>query len=434
MMKNFIVCFVILIALPAHSQNFKQQFVSDDITNFWMAYENIQTTTDSTLQYQYINELYINKATDGLKALMHVRNYTAQDFVENIMAYPNFWKSLKPSTLHIQKQFDNIEADILKLKTLYPDLKPSTIYFSIGDFRTGGTAYEDRVLIGSELSLADDSVIVSELPERLQNYFKTYKPNENLALTCTHEYIHTQQKELINNLLSKCLYEGIAEFVSCKATEKPSSSPAIEFGKAHQNEVVEQFVKDLFIMSNDSDWLWGENTNHLKERDLGYHIGYEIAERYYHLSNDKKKAIKDLIELDYTDEKAVEAIIDVTEFLPKTLNELYEDYELERPKVTAIQPFKNGSKKVKPGITKITITFSEPLNGYNTGIDFGPLGKDCFPKLRPNRVWSEDYKSITIEAELQPNKTYQFVIDNTFRKENGIRLKPYLIEFSTKKK
>lgn len=432
MMKNLIVCLVILITKTTYSQDFKQEFVSDDIANFWMAYESIQTTNDSTLQYQYINEIYINKGTDGLKALMLVRNYTAKDFVESIKAYPNFWKSLKPMTFHIQKQFDDIETDISKLKTLYPDLKPSKIYFAMGGFRTGGTAYKDMVLIGSELSLADESVIITELPERSQLYFKTYKPTENLALTCTHEYIHTQQKELIHNLLSKCLYEGIAEFVSCKATEKPSSSPAIALGKPHQDKVVEQFVKDLFLMSNDSDWLWGENTNHLKERDLGYYMGYEIAERYYNLSIDKKKAIKNLIELDYTDEKAVENIVDATKLLPKSLNELYEDYDQQRPTVVAIYPFKNGSKKVKPGTTKITITFSEPLNGYNTGIDFGPLGKDYFPKLSPNRVWSEDYKSITIEADLQPNTTYQFVIDNTFRKENEVRLKPYLIEFTTK--
>jgi len=91
-------------------------------------------------------------------------------------------------------------------------------------------------------------------------------------------------------------------------------------------------------------------------------------------------------------------------------------------------------KKVKQGKTQITITFSQPLNGRNSGIDFGPLGADYFPKLSPNRVWSEDKKSITLEADLEPNKHYQFVVDMTFRNNEGIRIKPYLVEFTTKNK
>ncbi|HEY1039581.1 MAG TPA: hypothetical protein VGF30_09270, partial [Bacteroidia bacterium] len=78
-----------------------------------------------------------------------------------------------------------------------------------------------------------------------------------------------------------------------------------------------------------------------------------------------------------------------------------------------------------------TITFSEALNGFNSGIDFGPMGESACPKVSPERVWSTDKKSWTFEADLKPGKTYQILIPNTFRKENGINLKPYLIEFKT---
>lgn len=97
----------------------------------------------------------------------------------------------------------------------------------------------------------------------------------------------------------------------------------------------------------------------------------------------------------------------------------------------AIAPFENGSQLVKPGLTKITVTFSDSLNGHNTGIDFGPMGEDHCPKINANRSWSADAKSWTFEADLKPNKKYQVLISNNFRRNNGTRLKPYLIEFKT---
>lgn len=409
----------------------KQRFSTADIGNFWNAYDKITTTTDSVQQYHFLKELYLDKASPGLKALIDVRGYTEKEFIDAIKAWPRFWKSIRHNTLNTQQVVTAIEADIKKLKTMYPDLKPAVIYFAVGAFRTNGTTQGDKVLIGSEMSLADHSTVIDELPEWRKAFYREYRPKENLALLCTHEYIHTQQKKLVQNLLSMCLYEGVAEFVSCKATNKQSASPAIEYGKAHRQKVVDLFVQDLFTMNNNYNWLWGENKNEFKVRDLGYYIGYEICERYYHLSVDKSKAIKTLIELDYTNEDAVERIVDTVHLLPQSLEALNQAYEKSRPEVVAIAPFKNGDQAVKPGLTKITVTFSEPLNGFNTGIDFGPLGESYCPKLTRNREWSNNRQSWTFEAELKPNQHYQLLLSNNFRKENGVRLKPYLIDFTT---
>ena len=430
-MKNFFLALFLITAKLSFSQTVDQKFVSTDIDNFWNAYDKIITEKDTTKQYSFLKELYIDKATPGLKSLIEVRNYTSKNFIDAINKYPKFWNSIRPNTLSVKEVYPEIEADIKKLKEAYPDLKPSTIYFSIGAFRTNGTIQNDRILIGSELSLADEKTFINELPEWRQPFYKEYEPRKNITLLCTHEYVHTQQKELVENLLSMCLYEGIAEFISCKVTGKKSSSPAIEFGKNNQEKVINQFIADLYIISNNYNWLWGENKNSLKIRDLGYYIGYEISERYYNTSKDKTKAIKTLVELDYHNEKEMEQIVDAAKLFPKSVKKLNQDYEKQRPTVLAISGFKNGNKKVKSGLTAITITFSEPLNGRNTGIDFGPLGEEFCPKISPERNWSSDNKSWTFKADLLPNKKYQILITNNFRKQNGIRLKPYLIEFQT---
>lgn len=428
-----LICLTIVLSVTTVSfaQNIKQRFVSTDIEHFWTAYDKIMATKDSAQQYAFLKALYLDKGTQGLKGLIEVRNYTEKELMQWITQYPKFWNSLRANTLNVKSLYPKIEANIQKLKNAYPDLRPATIYFSVGAFRAGGTTQANKVLIGSELSLADKTTIVDELPNWRQTFYKTQNPFNELPLLCTHEYIHTQQKEIVDNLLSICLYEGVAEFISCKVTGSKSDVPAIEFGKANQKSVVEQFVSDLFIMTNNYNWLWGENRNALKVRDLGYYIGYEICERYYQLSQNKAEAIKELIELDYTNEKAVERIVDLSQLLPKTLAALNADYEKQRPTVIALAPFENGSQNVKAGRTKITVMFSEPLLKYNTGLDFGPLGQEFWPTIMAERVFGEDGKSWTFEADLQPNWHYQILVSNNFRKENGVRLKPYLIDFRT---
>ncbi len=422
----------ILSFLNIFSQTFKQEFISTDIYNFWNAYDRIITTKDSLLQQQYLKEFYIDKASAGLEALIRSRNYTPNEFLNYINNASAFWKSIRTNILNVNILYPEIENDIQKLNNFYPELKPVPIYFSIGAFRTGGTAYENMILIGSELSLADKNTVIHELPEWRQPFYKEYTPIEEIALLCTHEYIHTQQKELVHNLISKCLYEGIAEFVSCEATGKKSSVPAIAFGKVNQQQVITQFVKDLFLRYNDNSWLWGENRNHLKVRDLGYYIGYEIAERYYKQANDKQIAVKELIELDYSNESRIAGIVDQSGLLPETLANLKRDFELQRPEIISTTPSIDKHVKVEVSLNQITLNFSEPMDACCRNFDFGPLGEEHSPRIQRVIGWSEDKKSFSVEiAPLRPAHHYQLNIYN-FRSLKGLPSKPFLLEFETK--
>ena len=71
-----------------------------------------------------------------------------------------------------------------KIKKAYPDLKPSTIYFAVGAFRTGGTTQENKVLIGSEVSLAYKTTVIDELPTRRQDFYQTQNPINEIELLC----------------------------------------------------------------------------------------------------------------------------------------------------------------------------------------------------------------------------------------------------------
>ncbi len=435
-MKRTLILLIagIIFVSCQNRQPINENVITTDITNFWEAYDNITTTQDSVLQYNYLDSLYFKKGTAGLEGIREVRNYTAQDYIHSINNYPKFWNSNRKNTLEANQIGDELEGGIEKLKTLYPELKPAKIYLTVGAFRTGGTTIDSLVLIGSEISMADSTTVTSEFPERLahlKTHFKT-NPKDHLVFLNVHEYVHTQQKPQVFNILSLTIYEGVAEFVATKALDTASPNPQIAFGKAHANRIREVFENEMFYSNNQSKWLNGNTENEFGMRDLGYYVGYQICENYYNQAENKKEAIKTMIELDYTNEEEVEAFIKKANYFSAPLEEIYKTFERKRPTVLKVKQFENNSQNVSPNTKEITIEFSRPLNGYNTGVDYGELGEAAFPKGTLNgRHWTEDNTHWTIPVTLEPNTEYQIFITNNFRTADDIPLKPYLIAFKT---
>lgn len=427
----------ILVLTICSLQKKGQNIVCTDIDNFWGAYDKIIQTKDSVLQYRLLEELYFSKATEGLIAMRQARNYSAKDYLDAINNYPSFWNSIRKNTLRADEFSKDLRSGIEKLRQIYPDLKPAKIYFTIGAMRSNGTTLDNLVLIGAEMAMTDKNTVTDELlPENLRIGRRTYfdsNPINNLVLLNIHEYVHTQQKPWVNNLLSYVIKEGVAEYVSVKAMNIPSAAPAIDYGKNHHLKVRAKFEQEMFYINNQNNWLWSDSPNEFGQRDLGYYIGYQICENYYDQAENKSLAIKKMIELDYSNEAEIEDFVAKSKFFSKPLNELYDDFEKKRPTVVGIKQFKNQSKDVDPTIKEITIEFSEPLNGHNTGVDFGELGQSAFPKNDvTKRFWSNGSSSWTITVDLEPNKRYQLLITNNFRTQNGMPLKPYLIDFQTR--
>jgi hypothetical protein len=434
-MKNTVLLFIFMLFFLGcnhKAEKFNQNIITSDIANFWDAYDQIVTTKDSVLQYKFLDSLYIQKGTLGLKGIMQARNYSHQDYIDAINSYPEFWSSVRKNTLKTDAYVSELNTGIEKIKKIYPELKPAKIYFTIGALRTPGTTIDSLVLIGSELAMTDKNTVSSEFQGDIQKGRRTYfdsNPIDNLVFLNVHEYVHTQQKPVVNNLLSYVLQEGIAEFVSVKALGIPSSAPAVEFGK--QNDAVKtKFENELFYGYNRNEWLWSDDSNEFNVRDLGYYIGYQIAEMNYNQATDKQAAIKEMIELDYTNEPQIEDFVDRTHFFSKPLEDMYKDFDKLRPTVLTIQQFKNNSTTVNPETKEITVEFSEPLNGLNTSVDFGELGAESLPKVT-DRYWEPNNIAWTLRVDLEPNKHYQILISNNFRTEKGIPLKPFLIEFQT---
>ncbi len=410
--------------------------ITQDIPNFWNAYDQIIQTKDSLQQIELIQTLYINKGTEGLKEIMRVKRYTPASYIKAINSYPLFWNSVRSNTLMAGTYASNIETGIEKLRKIYPNCKPAKVYFTIGALFTNGTTVEGKVLVGSELAMADSKVITSEFGKNLSHlpaYFATNKL-DNLAFLNVHEFIHTQQKTTIgNSLLAQTVLEGVAEYIATIALKTSSPNAQIAFGKLNDAKIKQAFVKEMFS-TNFDNWIWNSPDNEFKMRDLAYYVGYAICEKYYSRAVDKKLAIKKMIELDYNNQDALIKFVEESAYFEKPLSVYKDEFEKSRPTIIKIEPFANGQQDISANIKKVTLFFSEPMSKNSSDFDIGPLGDRNVMWLQKRLGFSEDGLSYSFEIRpLESGKQYQLLVTDAFLNKAGIPLKPYLIDVKTSK-
>ena len=118
-----------------------------------------------------------------------------------------------------------IEASIVRLKKIYPELREAKMYFTIGGLRSGGTTMDSMVLIGTEIATGDSTTDVSEMPGKWLAGVFAHQHLNNIVPLNIHEYIHTQQRvQEGRRLLDQATIEGACEFVTELVMGKPLES------------------------------------------------------------------------------------------------------------------------------------------------------------------------------------------------------------------
>ena len=305
---NELLVILVLVCTSSCSQPTKQVIFTEDIGNFWEAYDAVKGQPDSIAQVEMMQKMYINKGTAGLKAFMELRNFDATRLVKTINTYPKFWESIRPNTYLAKQKEEEINTYVQKFKRLYPDYREASIYFTITAIRSGGTTKDSMVLIGTEIATGNAETDVSEFQDkRLETFFKSQK-EDNIIPFVIHEYVHTQQTTEGSTLLGQAIYEGACDFFTELVLEKGLRHAYIQYGKTNEQQLMKMFKAEMYA-EDYSNWIYNGSTLETVG-DLGYFMGYAICRSYYLNAKDKKKAIKEIIELDYSDLESVKRFLD----------------------------------------------------------------------------------------------------------------------------
>ena len=196
-MKKATLCTVLLFCNLFIFNNLSAQEAIvhvDDVERFWIAYDSIQTTTDSMKQIDFIQRLYINKGTIGLKEFMGETGANAEKFIKMIKQDKAKLDTIRPYTLSVLEQKPLIEEKLKKMKELYADFKGGDIYFTIGINNSGGKALGKNVFIGCEI--------------------QRYARKDWAVMLVLHEFVHTMHKNNNQQMLGHSIFEGMADFVA----------------------------------------------------------------------------------------------------------------------------------------------------------------------------------------------------------------------------
>ena len=426
-MKRTLVAFFVLAFF---NSSYAQKIITSDIANFWMAYDSIQKTDGN--KKVILQNLLLNKKSDGLKAFMEIKRFGEDDYLSAIEKYPKFWNSIRTNTLIDSKKIGNISKALKQLKKLYLHHSRGNIYYMIGTFKSGGTTNNEDLLLGIEKIVGDSNTIVSEFENANLKKMFLFSHSSQLAQITVHEFVHTLQKDGEVNVLSKAIKEGSCDFIAELSLNKKFSSSYLEYGFKNYDRIKSDFKKQM-LSQNFGNWFYNSETS--EHADLGYFVGYAITKKYYENAKDKKAAIKSIIELAYNSETAVLDFLANSRYFEEQIDvdNIRLAYKNSQPQVLKITEFENGNQYVDPGTKKIQILFSKPMND-KVSVDFSKFGKEHFP-LKNILGFDQTKTILTLETtQLKPATEYDFYItDRATKSVDGYPfMEPsYKISFKT---
>lgn len=243
------------------------RLVTSDVRLFWAALD--RAPVDSLAVY--LQRDYLEKASVGVRDFIPGRIMSAEDLAAYVRAHRATYDSVRAANLDVSRAEPGIRAAFRRLKDLYPDAVFPDVYFVIGRFNSGGTSSDHGLLIGAEM----------------------YRDPARLPSIVSHELIHYQQHYDARKLLEHAFMEGTADFIGEMISGSQINNAAHQYGMSHEAALWSEFRKHF----DDTDyfpWMYGTPSDG-KPNDLGYFVGYRIAQAYYDKAADKKQAIRDII-------------------------------------------------------------------------------------------------------------------------------------------
>ena len=183
---------------------------------------------------------------------------------------------------------ERLNVAFRKLVALYPEAQKPPVTIAVGRGRPLAISGPgDGVQIGLEAMCAPMA--------------RSLNPNvdDRFVHVIAHEYIHAQQDATLGNdahptVLERSLIEGAAEFIGEMISGDVAYGAFRASTNGHEQEIETRFAADT-DKTDLSDWL--DNTTPEKPGDLGYWVGYRIVKSYYQHAPDKRRAIREIIQM-----------------------------------------------------------------------------------------------------------------------------------------
>ena len=279
-------------------------FVTSDIEHFWAAWD----AGGSGGAAQAFQTEYLDRASPGLRDFAAARSVTAASLATMVGAYPRYFAGIRASTLRLATDDavrGRIRAGYRKIAGMYASAVFPPVTFLIGRFSTGGTTSSSGMLIGLEFFSTTPTTPLDELGQFQRD---NVLPLDSLPIIVAHEHAHILQaraggilNKVNKNLLDQSLIEGGADFIAFLVTGGNVNTRQHEYGIPREAALWAEF-KTAMRGRDISRWLYNQSSATAdRPGDLGYFIGYRIAEAFYNRTPDKRLAVRAIIDVSNAD-------------------------------------------------------------------------------------------------------------------------------------
>jgi hypothetical protein len=299
---------LVLAATPSAAQRAHNpdsaRIFTEDIPRFWQAFDARARLGTA----RALDSLYLKPGTAGLHDFVRKRLKDAPTLAATVDASARYYSSARPSTLRVAEFEPQIRASFQKLEALYPDAVFPDVYFVVGRLNTGGTPAGSGMLIGAEMYGRTDESSLAGLGDWLH---QVLRPVDDLPGIVAHELVHYQQSRssftmvrralmrlqspLSPSLLAKSLNEGSADYIGEMISGMNINSHVHVWAVPRERELWKEFQRKM-LGTDLSGWFSGGDVR-ARPADLGYFIGYRIAQSYYEHATDKRRAIRDILRM-----------------------------------------------------------------------------------------------------------------------------------------
>lgn len=270
----------------------KAEVVTTDVAHFWQAFDDAAKASEAK-RVEIFRKKYFARASQGLTDFGKQRDVTPESLAEYTQKHRAEYAKLRPYINEVVDQKPVIQVAFRKLATLYPGIKlPTHVYFVVGQQHGAGMNSPNGIILAAD--------VFATPPGTPYDYTKitpAYVP-----FAAVHETIHFNQTYQLGDkstLLQQVIAEGTADFITTLVQQQPDVRQMTDrwkYGCPHEQALYARFAKEKDGTEN-KPWLYDHHPAPGWPPDMGYWLGYRIAQTYYRQTTDKHKALKALLQV-----------------------------------------------------------------------------------------------------------------------------------------
>jgi hypothetical protein len=259
---------------------------TEDVDRFYEVF----ATRDEAGFTRRLRREYLQAGSPGLQKFRR-RIGSASALARTVRGSEGYYGRLQAELATVHTLGPKLREVYAGMQAIAPDAVFPDIYLLIGRFTSGGTIADEGILLGGELFGRTEEVDGASLPDWLD---EGMKPVTEIEAIVAHELVHYQQDFSDYDRLAQVLEEGSADYFAELLAGRHINAAAHDWGRSHEERVKREFCPTRHAESA-GRWLYAPSTEAGVPKDLGYFVGYRIAESYVASQDDRSAALRDLL-------------------------------------------------------------------------------------------------------------------------------------------